>query len=96
MTADSASVCPFQGPGNSGYTPTVCPVCDNKLGRCTLTTASQPSAWREPRYHCQNGSGDICLAGNKDGICCAADECDIDDGTRPDPRATAQPGEAGK
>jgi len=44
--------------------------------------------WKEPRYHCQNGSGDICLAGNRDGIACPHDSCDIDDAVRPDPRTT--------
>jgi hypothetical protein len=31
--------------------------------------------------HCQNG-GDVCLAGNADGVCCPEDSCDIDDGSR--------------
>lgn len=31
--------------------------------------------------HCQNG-GDVCLAGNQDGVCCPEDSCDIDDGVR--------------
>lgn len=26
--------------------------------------------------HCQNG-GDVCLAGNADGVCCPEDSCDI-------------------
>jgi len=34
--------------------------------------------------HCQNG-GDVCLAGNADGVCCPEDSCDIDDGARPIP-----------
>lgn len=42
--------------------------------------------WIETRAaHCQNG-GDVCLAGNRDGICCPEDSCDIDDGMRTDPR----------
>ena len=36
--------------------------------------------------HCQNG-GDVCLAGNADGICCPEDSCDIDDGARQTPNA---------
>ena len=35
-----------------------------------------------PKQHCQNGRADICLAGAKDGICCADFECDIDDKVR--------------
>jgi hypothetical protein len=34
--------------------------------------------------HCQNG-GDVCLAGNADGVCCPEDSCDIDDGVRVPP-----------
>lgn len=34
--------------------------------------------------HCQNG-GDVCLAGNRDGVCCPEDSCDIDDGMRKAP-----------
>ena len=34
--------------------------------------------------HCQNG-GDVCLAGNHDGVCCPYDSCDIDDGMRRKP-----------
>lgn len=42
--------------------------------------------WIEPTSHCQNG-GDVCLAGNADGICCPDESCDIDDGMRlRDPR----------
>ncbi|WP_434715555.1 hypothetical protein [Paraburkholderia sp. A3RO-2L] len=36
---------------------------------------------RPAKSHCQNG-GDVCLAGNRDGICCPEDSCDIDDGVR--------------
>ncbi|KGC14010.1 putative gp38 protein [Burkholderia gladioli] len=43
--------------------------------------------WKAPKQHCQNG-GDVCLAGNRDGVCCPEDSCDIDDGTRKNP-ATA-------
>jgi hypothetical protein len=32
--------------------------------------------------HCQNGRGDICLAGRQDGVVCPEDECDIDTGVR--------------
>lgn len=39
-----------------------------------------------PAKHCQNG-GDVCLAGNRDGICCPDDSCDIDDGLRKNPTA---------
>ena len=50
--------------------------------------AGQPlvRAWTPPRHHCQNGS-DICLRGNKDGITCPEDSCDIDDGLYPNPVA---------
>lgn len=40
--------------------------------------------WPVPAEHCQNG-GDVCLAGNRDGICCPDDSCDIDDGIRKSP-----------
>ncbi|CAN7644579.1 hypothetical protein [Paraburkholderia terricola] len=36
---------------------------------------------RPAKSHCQNG-GDVCLAGNRDGICCPEDSCDIADGVR--------------
>ena len=36
---------------------------------------------RPATSHCQNG-GDVCLAGNRDGVCCPEDSCDIDDGVR--------------
>ena len=36
---------------------------------------------RPAKSHCQNG-GDVCLAGNRDGVCCPEDSCDIDDGIR--------------
>jgi hypothetical protein len=36
---------------------------------------------RPAKSHCQNG-GDVCLAGNRDGICCPEESCDIDDGVR--------------
>jgi hypothetical protein len=50
--------------------------------------ASVKAGWTEPRGHCQNGRGDICLAGNASpiGLCCPEDSCDIDDGVRADPR----------
>jgi len=35
-----------------------------------------------PAKHCQNGRADICLAGARDGICCAEYTCDIDNGDR--------------
>lgn len=44
------------------------------------------SAGTAPAEHCQNGRADVCLAGSADGICCAEDECDIDDGLRTGPR----------
>lgn len=50
---------------------------------------SDEKSWSEPAEHCQNG-GDVCLAGNKDGICCPDDSCDIDDRiTKRDPRRAA-------
>jgi len=36
----------------------------------------------EPKHHCQNGTGDVCLAGAHDGVCCPDDSCDIDDEVR--------------
>lgn len=39
--------------------------------------------WHKPSENCQNGRADICLAGSRDGICCAEHECDIDYGVRP-------------
>jgi hypothetical protein len=47
---------------------------------------------RPAKFHCQNG-GDVCLAGNRDGVCCPEDSCDIDDGTRKNPLSEAQPDE---
>ncbi len=39
----SASVCPFQGPGKSVYTPTLCPVCNNDFRKCAeIRDADQP------------------------------------------------------
>jgi hypothetical protein len=42
------------------------------------------AAMREqaPPKHCQNGNALVCLAGNRDGICCPEESCDIDDGLR--------------
>ena len=40
--------------------------------------------------HCQNG-GDVCLAGNHDGVCCPDDSCDIDDGMRWAPSVAGEP-----
>ncbi|WP_186215905.1 hypothetical protein [Burkholderia gladioli] len=53
----------------------------------SLQVASADTTWTPPKQHCQNG-GDVCLAGNRDGVCCPEDSCDIDDGTRKNP-ATA-------
>jgi len=50
-------------------------------------------AEREPaKSHCQNG-GDVCLAGNRDGICCPDESCDIDDGVRKNPEKATGSGE---
>ncbi|WP_244139134.1 hypothetical protein [Burkholderia gladioli] len=57
------------------------------IGRCIDPIGCPDKAWKEPKQHCQNG-GDVCLAGNRDGVCCPEDSCDIDDGTRKNP-ATA-------
>lgn len=55
---------------------------------------SSLDARRPAKSHCQNG-GDVCLAGNRDGVCCPEDSCDIDDGVRAVPRTyTTQPGES--
>ena len=44
----SASVCPFQGPGKSVYTPTLCPVCNNDFRKCAeIRDADQPNAARK-------------------------------------------------
>ncbi|WP_186130455.1 hypothetical protein [Burkholderia gladioli] len=53
----------------------------------SLQVATADTPWKTPKQHCQNG-GDVCLAGNRDGVCCPEDSCDIDDGTRKNP-ATA-------
>lgn len=57
---------------------------------CCHTRYGQPHTVKCQEHplgrHCQNG-GDVCLAGNADGICCPADSCDIDDGARPLPPA---------
>lgn len=47
-----------------------------------------PVAAPPARSHCQNG-GDVCLAGNRDGVCCPNDSCDIDDGVRKLPVAAS-------
>lgn len=40
--------------------------------------------------HCQSGNKDVCRAGQRDGVACPDDSCDIDDGVRkPDAPATA-------
>ncbi|CAG9259508.1 hypothetical protein BDI4_600041 [Burkholderia diffusa] len=56
---------------------------------CAASPLEQPAAAPIPKLHCQN-RGDVCLAGNRDGVCCPDDSCDIDDGVRKDPRM-AQP-----
>ncbi|MBJ9709842.1 ASCH/PUA domain-containing protein [Burkholderia gladioli] len=55
--------------------------------RAAVSPATADTTWKAPKQHCQNG-GDVCLAGNRDGVCCPEDSCDIDDGTRKNP-ATA-------
>ncbi|ATF86916.1 hypothetical protein [Burkholderia gladioli] len=55
--------------------------------RAAVSPATAETTWTAPKQHCQNG-GDVCLAGNRDGVCCPDDSCDIDDGTRKNP-ATA-------
>ncbi|UWX75332.1 hypothetical protein [Burkholderia gladioli] len=57
------------------------------LKRAAVSPATANTTWTAPKQHCQNG-GDVCLAGNRDGVCCPEDSCDIDDGTRKNP-ATA-------
>ncbi|WP_186234216.1 hypothetical protein [Burkholderia gladioli] len=59
-----------------------------KAGRpgVPATPATADTTWKAPKRHCQNG-GDVCLAGNRDGVCCPEDSCDIDDGTRKNPAA---------
>lgn len=79
---------------NSLQHPSVCANCGkppiDHSPQYECGAADQPDEWRPPARHCQNG-GDVCLAGNRDRICCPDDSCDIDDGTRPDPRTTGQP-----
>ncbi|UWX68864.1 hypothetical protein [Burkholderia gladioli] len=58
-----------------------------KQSRAAVSPATANTTWTAPKQHCQNG-GDVCLAGNRDGVCCPEDSCDIDDGTRKNP-ATA-------
>ncbi|WP_186166492.1 DUF551 domain-containing protein [Burkholderia gladioli] len=52
--------------------------------RAAVSPATADTTWTAPKQHCQNG-GDVCLAGNHDGVCCPEDSCDIDDGTRKNP-----------
>jgi hypothetical protein len=56
-----------------------------ELRRCCGTRPGQPhgtNCSEQPLgRHCQNG-GDVCLAGNADGICCPEDSCDIDERVR--------------
>ncbi|WP_186263332.1 hypothetical protein [Burkholderia gladioli] len=54
--------------------------------RAAVSPATADTTWKAPKQHCQNG-GDVCLAGNRDGVCCPEDSCDIDDGTRKNPAA---------
>lgn len=55
------------------------------LRACCPTSAGKPHAVNCPEHplgrHCQNG-GDVCLAGNADGVCCPEESCDIEDGSR--------------
>lgn len=74
----------------------LCPTCGNK--RCpkannhrnTCTNSNEPgqagSSYSDQWWmrDCQSGSYDVCRAASQDGICCAADECDIDAGIRKD------------
>ena len=77
--------------------PPDCPHCDGfevdgtVLHGPRCPEAEKTERWTEPAKHCQNG-GDVCLAGNKDGICCPDDSCDIDDGmeSRDPRRASAE------
>jgi hypothetical protein len=55
-----------------------------------VADAVAPSELRPAKSHCQNG-GDVCLAGNRDGVCCPEDSCDIDDGVRKNPIPAEQP-----
>jgi hypothetical protein len=41
--------------------------------------------------HCQSGNKDVCRAGQRDGVVCPADSCDIDDGERPKDAAASVP-----
>lgn len=63
--------------------------------RAVLAAPSQPAAPAEQTVpwvsrHCQSGNKDVCRAGQRDGVACPEDSCDIDDGQRPkDAPATA-------
>lgn len=64
---------------------------DSVVWAAALDAATSPDceqvgeAYPSPAVsHCQNG-GDVCLAGNRDGVCCPEDSCDIDDGVRKAP-----------
>lgn len=50
-----------------------------------------------PKYHCQNGSGHVCLAASlrPGNVVCPHDECDIDTGVFEMPTAAPQPAQAG-
>lgn len=67
------------------------PCCGTLHGSAHRATCPEHPLGR----HCQNG-GDVCLAGNADGICCPEDSCDIDDGARQTPNVGIEPPRSGR
>ncbi|WP_316150455.1 hypothetical protein [Cupriavidus sp. BIC8F] len=62
--------------------------------RAALAQQPKGEAKQAPK-DCQHGYGDICAAGARDGVVCPEDSCDIDDGIRAAPSASAQQAEPG-
>lgn len=70
-----------------------CPRCGHWYPRPVTAPAPACAA----AEHCQNGRADICRAGQRDGVVCPPDSCDIDDEIRPqdDDLVTPQMGTLG-
>ncbi|WP_186167332.1 hypothetical protein [Burkholderia gladioli] len=79
----------FEWASSNGYTEyhdSMCAAWEKATRRAAVSPATADTTWKAPKQHCQNG-GDVCLAGNRDGVACPEDSCDIDDGTRKNPAA---------
>ncbi|WP_316150099.1 hypothetical protein [Cupriavidus sp. BIC8F] len=61
-----------------------------KLARGEALAQQPQGEARQAPKDCQHGYGDICAAGARDGVVCPEDSCDIDDGIRAAPSASAQ------